>query len=134
MLEARSAYGYYGTAGGYTGESKGADTQTTRMTYREYKQKWSDHKTVPGSYDQKEKTIEVIFTAEEMAKKTNLGNRYHLQWFFFKFGGVEKGMTSIIEFDAKTYENAKRNAKAYARKFGYTLERDATYNEYCEQF
>lgn len=134
MLESRSAYGFYGVAGGYTGEHIGKEEQTTRMPYWEYKKKWSDHKTVPGSYDSKEKTIEVIFTDDEMKKKTNLGNRYSMDLYYFRFSGVPRGFASILEFKAKNYENANRNAKKYAREWGYTLEGDATFNEYCGQF
>lgn len=133
MLESRSAYGFYGSTGGYTGESVNEQC-TTRMTYREYKLKWSDHKTVAGSYDKQDKTIEVIFSKEEMKAKTNLGNRYHISSYYFKFDGVEKGVASIVDFNAKTYENAKKNAKAYAKQFGYTLVGDATRSEYCKQF
>ena len=135
MLESRSAYGYYGIAGGYTGESSNSQTTTTvRMPYREYKNKWADHKTVAGSYDKQDKTIEVIFSEEEMKAKTNLGNRYHLHAFYFKFDGVEEWVASIVEFNAKTYENAKRNARTYARQCGYTFAGDATRSEYCNQF
>lgn len=132
MLESRSAYGYYGSAGGYTGET--IPQHYTRMPYREYKLKWADHKTVCGSYDKKDKTIEVIFTAEEMKAKTNLGNRYHLSTYYFRFDGVEKGVASIVDFSAKTHENAERNAKRYAKQCGYAFVGDATWSEYCEQF
>ena len=133
MLESRSAYGFYGSSGGYTGEMRNP-VHSVRMPYREYKNKWSDHKTVPGSYDKDDKTIEVEFTESEMAKKTNLGNKYSMFGFYFKFGGVEKGIASVVEFNAKSHENAEKNARAYARRYGYVFEREATRTEYCEQF
>lgn len=132
MLESRSAYGFYGAAGGYTGEVAPVKIHTTRMAYREYKLRWADHKTVYGSYDPDTKTIEVMFTAEEMAAKTNLGNRYHLESFYFQFGNVKRPYSPVCEFKAKNRENAERNAKAYARQFGYVFEREATFNEYCK--
>ena len=129
-MESRSAYGYYGAAGGYTGESKKIDMPSLRLPYWEYKKKWADHKTVPGSYDTKEKTIEVYFTNEEMKAKTNLGNRYEIWTYYFRFGGVEKWFNPIMEFKAKNMENAVRNAKAYARQNGYTFEGEATLDDY----
>lgn len=131
MLESRSAYGYYGASGGYTGENapiKGGDA--VRIPYREYKTKWSDHQTVKGSYDKEDKTIEVIFSADEMKQKTNLGNRYHLNSYWFRFGGVEKWVCPVMEFSAKTKENAIRNAKKYARDMGYTFIGTSSLDEY----
>lgn len=131
MLESRSAYGYYGERGGYTGEdSRMNGKQFVRLPYREYKTKWSDHKTAPGSYDPETKTIEVLFTAEEMKEKTNLGNRYHMQSFYFRLIGVEKGISPACEFTAKTEANAIKNAKKWARDFGYTLGEQITFGEY----
>lgn len=132
MLESMSAYGYYGAAGGYTGENPPARIRTTRMSYRDYKTKWADHKTVSGSYDAESKTILVIFSAEEMKAKTNLGNRYHMEDFFFRFDGVKRPFSPVCKFVAKNLANAEKNAKAYAREFGYTFIGEATFTEYCD--
>ena len=133
MLEVRSAYGYYGEAGGVTGENP---PQTgVRMPYRDYKKKYCHtHGTVKGSYDPQTKTIEVLFSDDEIESKPNLGKRYDLWLYEFLFDGVEihrayEGITyetATIEFYAKNRENATRNAKAYARKHGYTFIREAT--------
>lgn len=131
MLESRSAYGYYGSAGGYTGENA-PERNAVRMPYREYKRRWSDHKTVRGSYDSDNKTIEVLFTDEEMAKKTNFGNRYEMQSFFFRFEGARIGVAPVAEFLAKTHENALRNAKRWCRNNGYTLGEEITFDEYIK--
>lgn len=130
-MESRSAYGYYGAAGGFTGESV-AKGNPLRVPYREYKQKWADHKTVAGSYDSKDKTIEVVFEDDEMAKKTNLGNRYEMRTFWFRFGNVERGICPICDFQAKNEANAVKNAKAYARRNGYTFDGSATINDYIK--
>lgn len=129
MMESRSAYGYYGVAGGFTGERRPSGNPV-RLPYREYKQRWADHKTVPGSYDKQERTIEVIFDNEEMKAKTNLGNRYHLESFYFRFDGVQRGISPVVDFQAKTRENAIRNARKYARDLGYTFVGEVDYREY----
>lgn len=133
MLEPRSAYGYCGVAGGVTGENVPRNYKSARLPYREYKTRWADHKTVYGSYDKETKTIEVIFTADEMKAKTNLGNRYKMDTYFFLFDGVEKGYLPASEFTAKTHENAVRNAKAWAKKKGYTVVREITFAEYRDR-
>lgn len=131
MLESRSAYGYYGAAGGYTGENSRTGNPV-RLPYREYMSKWATHKTVPGSYDRTDKTIEVLFTDEEMKQKTNLGNRYCMNSYWFRFDGVEKYVSPIVEFQAKTKENATRNAKRYAMENGYTLVGESSLKEYWD--
>lgn len=129
MLESRSAYGYYGAAGGYTGENSPVGNPV-RLSYREYKTKWATHKTVPGSYDPEEKTIEVLFSNEEMKQKTNLGNRYQMWSFWFRFEGVEPYICPIVEFTAKTEENAVKNAKRFAKQNGYTFIGASSLTEY----
>lgn len=66
MLESRSAYGYYGVAGGVTGETRPSelDYTITRMPYWKYKKRYSDCQTVSGSYDKNDKTIEVYIPTE----------------------------------------------------------------------
>lgn len=130
-MESRSAYGFYGAAGGYTGENK-TEQHSVRMPYWEYKKKWADHKTVPGSYDCKDKTIEVCFSTEEMKAKTNYGNRYELWSYYFRFGGVEKGISPVCEFKAKNEKNAEKNAKTYARRNGYDFIGEASLDEYIK--
>lgn len=140
MLEVRSAYGWYGSEGGVTGEN--TPPQRVRVPYREYKTKWKDHRVVEGTYDPQTKTIEVYFTDEEMKQKTNLGNRYQLDYFYFLMDGVDvyrarnvaKEMR-IVEFHAKTLQNAERNAKRKAKEYGWILIRQATredFNQYKE--
>lgn len=129
MLEVRSAYGYYGSAGGVTGENP--PRPTVRIPYRVYKKSYRNNDTVYGSYDPKDKTIEVYFTEEQMKKMTNLGNTYQLWGFDFIIGdypvyGNTRRETVVHQFYAKTKENAERNAKSYCRKKGYTFLGEAT--------
>ena len=135
MLEVRSAYGYYGEAGGVTGENAPRSDRRIRMPYRDYKKKYyHTHDTVKGSYDPNTKTIEVYFTEEEANSKANLGNRYELDAFYFVFDNVEvcyayegiKRETRIVSMRAKTRENAIRNAKKKAKAWGATFVREAT--------
>ena len=73
MLEVRSAYGYYGNAGGVTGENPPREDRRIRMPYRDYKKKYCHtHDTVEGSYDSDTKTIEVYFKDEEVDSKPNV--------------------------------------------------------------
>lgn len=135
MLEVRSAYGYYGSAGGVTGENPPRADKRIRMPYRDYKKKYyHTHDTVSGSYDPHTKTIEVYFKEEEVDSKPNLGNRYKIDAFYFVFDNVEvcyayegiKRETRVVSFRAKTKENAIRNAKKRAREWGATFVREAT--------
>ena len=136
MLEVRSAYGYYGETGGVTGENP--PKPTIRMPYRDYKRKYADtHETVRGSYDPSTKTIEVVFTEEEIDSKQNLGKRYELDAFYFVMDDVEvcyayEGMKKerrIVSMRAKTRENAIRNAKKKAREWGAKFVREATVDD-----
>ena len=135
MLEIRSAYGYYGEAGGVTGETPPRSDVRIRVPYRDYKKKYyHTHETVKGSYDPTTKTIEVYFTADEIESKANLGNRYRMDAFYFVLDNVEVGYayegikreTRIVSFRAKTKENAIRNAKKKAKEWGATFVREAT--------
>ena len=110
MLESRCYYGYYGPAGGVTGES--APGTWVRMPYREYKLRWAGREHT--EYDPETKTIKVYFTDEEMAKKTNLGNRYALGEYRLVFEC--DGEIFYDYFRAKNQENAYKNARAWARK------------------
>ena len=119
MLEVRSAYGYHGASGGVTGETR--PTSSVRMSYREYKTKYPKHKTVAGSYDSVDKTIEVYFSDEEMKKKTNLGNRYQMHEYKFLTDINRVSINPVITVTAKTYDNAYKNAKAWGRKEGFKI-------------
>lgn len=129
MLEVRSVYGYYGSAGGVTGETP--PRPSIRIPYRVYKKSYRNNDTVYGSYDPTDKTIEVYFTEAEMKKMTNLGNSYQLQGYDFVIDnypmyGDRRRETVVRQFYAKTRENAERNAKSFCRKKGYTFVREAT--------
>lgn len=135
MLEVRSAYGWYGEAGGVTGENPPRADRRIRIPYRDYKKKYyRTHDTVQGSYDARTKTIEVYFTDDEVNSKANLGNRYEMDAFYFVFDNVEvchayegiKRETRIVSMRAKTRENAIRNAKKRAKEWGATFVREAT--------
>lgn len=136
MLEVRSAYGYYGEAGGVTGEN--TPRPSRRIPYRVYKKSYRNNDTVRGSYDPSTKTIEVYFTEAELKKMTNLGNNYQLQIYDFVIGdypvyGNHHRETVVYQFYAKTKENAERNAKALCRKHGYTFIKEAT-KEDCKEY
>ena len=96
MLEARSAYGYYGAAGGYTGERVPADSNVIykNMKYYEYKAKYPECKTL-GDYDKIEKTITVILPAE-YADRPNFGNHYQIREFHFVYSPMEKDIAGRI--------------------------------------
>lgn len=136
MLEVRSAYGYYGSIGGVTGENP--PRPSARIPYRTYKKSYRNNDTVSGSYDPTTKTIEVYFTEAELKKMTNLGNNYQLQIYDFVIGdypvyGNHHRETVVYQFYAKTRENAERNAKSLCRKNGYTFIREAT-KEDCKEY
>lgn len=70
MLETRSAYGYYGNAGGHAEESiiENSDVIYKKMKYFEYKNYYPDCKTL-GDYSNDEKTITVIVPKESAKQK-----------------------------------------------------------------
>ncbi len=127
MLESRSAYGYYGAAGGYTGETPPDNVIFKKMKYYEYKTKYPQCKTL-GDYDKIEKTITVMLPAE-YADRPNFGNRYQIREFHFVYYPMEQGVAGVI-LKAKNYKNALRNAKKWAKENGKTITGNAPGYEY----
>ena len=129
MLEARSAYGYYGAAGGVTGETppSGVGCVEVNMPYRDYKSRYPECKTL-GDYDKIRKTITVL-VPEEYTERPNFGNRYGFHYFRFTFEPHFKFEDGTIEFKAKNYKNALRNAKKWAKESGRTITGDAPGHE-----
>ncbi len=122
MLEARSAYGYYGTAGGYTGETPPKSVIYKKMKYCEYKTRYPECENL-GDYDKAEKTITVILPSE-YAERPNFGNRYQITEFHFVYSPMPKDIAGIV-FKAKNYKNAMRQAKKWAKENGKTITGDA---------
>lgn len=120
MLESRSAYGWFGSAGGYTGENdpSNAGTIPVNMPYREYKTRYPECKHL-GDYDKQRKTITVLLPASVM-DRPNFGNRYQMNIFRF-VTDLPHPYDPIIELKAKCYKNALRNAKAWAKRDGFTI-------------
>lgn len=127
MLEARSYYGYYGPAGGFTGETPPENVIYKKMKYYEYKTKYPECRNL-GDYDKIEKTITVILPAE-YTDRPNFGNRYQISEFHFIYSTMESGVSGVV-FRAKNYQNALRNAKKWARENGKTITGDAPGYEY----
>lgn len=125
MLESRSAYGYYGAAGGYTGETppKAENVIYKKMKYYEYKTKYPECKNL-GDYSKTEKTITVILPAE-YANRPNFGNSYTISEFEFIYAPAFSGCSNIFACKAKNYKNALVAAKKWARKNGVTIVGDA---------
>ena len=125
MLESRSAYGWYGSAGGYTGESSPSDRGTipVNMPYREYKKRYPDCKHL-GDYDKKDKTITVLIPASVM-DRPNYGNRYTMSEFVFEIVPDHPNVSPIVYQTAKTYANALKRMKAWCRKMDIEFVGDA---------
>ena len=85
MLEERSAYGYFGSEGGATGEMPPDwwNCIKVNMKYYEYKQRYPECRTL-GDYDKDHKTITVL-VPEEYADRPNFGNRYQMHTFWFSY-------------------------------------------------
>lgn len=128
MLESRSAYGYYGSAGGVTGECVPEDAIYKKMKYWDYKNKYPECKNL-GDYDKIEKTITVIIPSE-YANRPNFGNRYTISEFRFSYSPVERNLSDVLEIRAKNYANALRHAKKWARDNNKTITGDAPGYEY----
>lgn len=130
MLEARSAYGYYGSAGGVTGETppKDAGCVRRRMPYWEHKNRYPECRTL-NDYDKSDKTITVLIP-QEYTERPDFGNRYSIYEFFFTYAPVFEGFSGIFECRAKNYGNALKAAKRWARQNGRTIVGDAPGHEY----
>lgn len=128
MLESRSAYGWYGLAGGYTGENAPFDEGTTpvNMPYREYKTRYPGCKTL-GDYDKLRKTITVLIPLE-VTERANFGNRYRMNYYCFATD-LKHPYNPIVEVKAKCYKNALRNVKAWAKRDGFSILGDAEGHE-----
>lgn len=115
MLEPRSAYGYFGSAGGFTGETPpaGWDCIEKNMLYCEYKRRYPECKTL-RDYDKVRKTITVLIPVE-YAERPNFGNKYSMHIFRFSFTPVYSYESGIFQCKAKNYHNALRNAKKWAK-------------------
>lgn len=119
MLESRSAYGYYGVAGGVTGENPKVNAIKKKMPYWEYKHRYPECDTL-HDYDKISKTITVLIP-EEYSDRPNFGNRYSMRDYYFIYAPVISGYSNIFECRAKNYENALRNAKRWAKKAGVEI-------------
>ena len=130
MLESRSAYGYFGSAGGCTGETPPADWGCIRkkMLYCEYKRRYPECKNL-GDYDKARKTITVLIPTE-YAERPNFGNTYSMHYFEFTFSPVPADCSGIFACKAKNYQNALRNAKRWAKSEGVTITGDAPGREF----
>ena len=82
-----------------------------RMLYRQYKKSYADCKTVPGSYDKGNKSIEVIVPDGRMKPSGTRGQSYEYIWF----DGVDvEGKPVRVCIKAVSTENAvKRLAREY---------------------
>ena len=116
MLESRSAYGWYGAAGGYTGENKppNAGTIPVNMPYREYKTRYAECKNC-GDYDKQRKTITVLIPAS-YTERPNFGNRYQMGEYYFEIVPDCKSMSPVVTQIAKNYENALKRIKAWCKR------------------
>ena len=125
MLESRSAYGFFGVAGGMTGETppKGLACVERRMPYWEYKHRYPECDTL-GDYDKVTKTITVLIP-EAYTRRPNFDNRYSMSRFEFTYSPIAPGFSGIFECHAKCYANALRNARKWARGEGKVITGDA---------
>ena len=121
MLETRSAYGYYGSSGGVTGENTPSKSNVIErnMSYWEYKHRYPECDTL-NDYDKIKKTITVLIP-EEYAQRPNFGNRYSMSDFYFVYAPTFPGFSNIFECRAKNYKNALRNAKRWAKREGVEI-------------
>lgn len=85
--------------------------RTMRMPYRQYKQHYSDCKTVSGSYDKNTKTIEIFVPEGRMKPSGVRGQRFSGYKLKIKYRGKIYG----VSFRAVSMENAIRQAE---RNFG----------------
>lgn len=129
MLEPRSAYGYFGAAGGYTGETPPPDWNCVpvKMYYWEYKNRYPECRTL-HDYDKVHKTITVLIP-QEYTERPNFGNRYSIREFHFTYAPAIAGFSNKFECKAKCYKNALKAARKWAKENGVTITGDAPGHE-----
>ena len=129
MLESRSAYGWYGSAGGYTGENTPPDAGliAVNMPYRDYKNRYLDCKHL-GDYDKQKKTITVLIPAS-VQERPNYGNRYQMNEYVFEVIPDRAEWSPLFHQNAKTYENAVKRAKQKCKEWGWVFVGDAKGHE-----
>ena len=129
MLESRSAYGWYGSAGGYTVENAPSDAGTipVNMPYREYKTRYPECKHL-GDYDKQRKTITVLIPAS-VTDRPNFGNRYQMMEYAFEVNPDRVGISPILYQKAKNYQNALKHAKKWCKEWGWEFVGDAKGHE-----
>lgn len=132
MLESCSAYGYYGVAGGVTGENRPSelDYTITRMPYWKYKKRYSDCQTVSGSYDKNDKTIEVYIPTGAIKPSGMRGQNVSHYKFYFEIGCQH----FTTWYKAVNFANAERRFRAEAKKRGWKPEDKQDGIKYTEYY
>ena len=88
-----------------------------RMLYRRYKQHYSDCETVRGTYDENDRTIEVIVPEGRMKNSGVRGQRFHGYEIYFV---DDKGRKGFVSYRAVSKENALKQHKKFCNSNGYT--------------
>jgi hypothetical protein len=111
-MESRESYFSFGDNNPHL-----ANMTVVAVSYKDYKNKYNNHKQVTGSYNKTNRTIELYFSQKEL--KNNFGNRYAMDNFNFI---IKEGAELFCgQFKAKTFENSLRNAKKYCKNMGFEL-------------
>ena len=87
------------------------------MPYRQYKQHYSDCKTVSGSYDTICKTIKVIIP-EGREKPSGVRNRLFSR---YELKAIYKDTVFTVEYKAVSEENAQKQHIKYCKKKGFQV-------------
>ena len=89
---------------------------TERMLYRRYKKHFSDCKTVPGSYNELDKTVAVILPEGRVKPSGVRGQRFSgYQLYFRDITGERRYCT----YRATCLSNAEKQHKKYCKKNGW---------------
>lgn len=132
MLEARSAYGYYGSAGGVTGEVAPERHYIEKnMKYYEYKKRYPKCDNL-GDYDKVNKTITVLLPVS-VEDRPNFGNKYRMDEFYFYVSGGKfdrPDYSNYVAQKAKNVENARKRLSSWLKKEGAYIVRECTLSEY----
>lgn len=110
MLESRQSYFSFGDNNPHL-----VNLIPLRVAYKDYKSKYATNKTVSNSYDKNDKTIEVYFTKDQVESLSNLGKRYTQNNFLFVLKNSKDNEIFAGSFNAKTFENAEKNAKKWCK-------------------
>jgi len=91
--------------------------ETKRMRYAQYKKHYADCRTVSGSYDKADRTIEVLAPEGRVKPSGVRGEHFHNYQLFFTY---QDGKQGYCIYRAVSRENAMKQHLPWCKENGWT--------------